>query len=217
MSPFEGDLKQAIIRASLQIGAEFGEDGLTMRGIASRLGVSATALYQHFDSKGAILRAIRFDGLKRLAESMHSERSNALDVLYDHSRCYVDFASKNPWLYTLMLGRETLDIETLSEEERALLKIPYDTIVRCCERAREEGSFSSQFDSSAGAMVLWAALHGVALLVISGRVRRDHPLYPVPNEDLFVDTFVHCVLHSFSSPQFSMPLELATNREVKPV
>ena len=43
-------LRQAIIQASLELGQELGEEGLTMRGIASRLGVSATALYQHFES-----------------------------------------------------------------------------------------------------------------------------------------------------------------------
>jgi AcrR family transcriptional regulator len=33
-----------------------------MRGIAARLGVSATALYQHFESKASILREIRLYG-----------------------------------------------------------------------------------------------------------------------------------------------------------
>ena len=41
-------LRQGIIQTSLEIGSELGEEGLTMRGIAARLGVSATALYQHF-------------------------------------------------------------------------------------------------------------------------------------------------------------------------
>ena len=33
-----------------------------MRGIAARLGVSATALYQHFENKASILREIRLYG-----------------------------------------------------------------------------------------------------------------------------------------------------------
>ena len=58
------ELKEAIIRVSVELGSQLGEEGLTMRAIAKRLGISATALYQHFDSKAAILQEIRLYGLR---------------------------------------------------------------------------------------------------------------------------------------------------------
>ena len=63
-------LKEAIVRAAIELGTELGEEGLTMRGIAARLGVSATALYQHFEGKASILRAIRFHGLSLLNKEL---------------------------------------------------------------------------------------------------------------------------------------------------
>lgn len=90
-------LREAIIETSLQLGSELGEEGLTMRGIAARLGVSATALYQHFESKRAILREIRVYGIDLMYDSLapafdvesHDER------LAEIIRRYVSFARNN--------------------------------------------------------------------------------------------------------------------------
>ena len=40
------ELRQAIIQASVDIGSQLGEEGLTMRGIAARLGISPATLYR---------------------------------------------------------------------------------------------------------------------------------------------------------------------------
>jgi TetR/AcrR family transcriptional regulator, tetracycline repressor protein len=50
-----GLTKTAIVQAALDLLDEAGMDGLTVRALASRLGVQAPALYWHVASKGALL------------------------------------------------------------------------------------------------------------------------------------------------------------------
>ena len=46
---------EAVVRAGLEILDEEGLDGITLRKIASRLGVQAPALYWHFRDKSDII------------------------------------------------------------------------------------------------------------------------------------------------------------------
>ena len=90
-----------------------------MRGIASRLGVSATALYQHFDSKADILEEVRVHGIKmlhgELASSVHLE--DPADRIIALCRGYIIFARTNPWLYKLIAEQEA-DWDELNDEQR---------------------------------------------------------------------------------------------------
>lgn len=49
--------RQAYIDASLDVIAEVGVEKLSLRKVASRLGVTAMAMYKHFDNKGALITA----------------------------------------------------------------------------------------------------------------------------------------------------------------
>jgi len=64
--PTKAGLHDGIIRAGIQLGAELGEEGLTMRAIAARLGISVTNIYQHYENKAAIVREVRFHGVAML-------------------------------------------------------------------------------------------------------------------------------------------------------
>jgi AcrR family transcriptional regulator len=190
------DLKQAILAVSLQLGTELGEEGLTMRAIARRLGVSATALYQHFDSKGAILRAIRFDGLDKLAGYLDPafELDSPVDRIREHSIRYLGFARDNPWLYSVLLDGEEIGWQTMSDDERVAVLRSGMKVQQTLETGCAEGCFRADLDIRIAPLMLWAALHGFALLLLRGRVANEDPqLGGGPNRaviDLFVDGLV---------------------------
>ncbi len=54
----EGLEREAIVQAALAMLAEGGEQGLTMRGLASRLGVTPMSLYHHVGDRAGLLRAL---------------------------------------------------------------------------------------------------------------------------------------------------------------
>jgi len=177
---------------SIQLGSELGEDGLTMRAIAARLGVSATALYQHFESKAAILREIRLHGVDTLLSAMApaSELGDAERRAREIARRYTDFALNNPWLYKVLFQGEEVDWSSIDDDERDLLMAPLRQTRAAFELGVRAGSFRPDLDVDNTAMLFWASLHGLASLLINGRISEGHPVFPVPDREEFVSKFI---------------------------
>ena len=56
------DLRSTLVEAAAAMIAETGVAGVTMRGLAQRVGVSRTAPYRHFADKAALLAAVAEEG-----------------------------------------------------------------------------------------------------------------------------------------------------------
>lgn len=177
---------------SIQLGSELGEDGLTMRAIAARLGVSATALYQHFESKAAILREIRLHGVDTLLAAMASsvELADADTRVREIARRYTDFALSNPWLYKVLFQGDDVDWTSVEEDERDLLMAPLRQTRAAFELGVRAGDFRSDVDVDNTALLFWASLHGLASLMINGRISEGHPVFPVADREQFVTHFI---------------------------
>jgi AcrR family transcriptional regulator len=193
------DLREAILRASLELGTELGEEGLTMRAIAARLGVSATALYQHFDGKAAIHRAIRVYGGEMLTRHLlpAHELADPVARLTEQSLLYVGFARENPWLYRLLFQEEELDWKRVSPQEAEALAVSHHKTVKCFTDAVASGQFRADIDIATAPFLLWAANHGLATLILGGRISETHPAFPVKDQEAFVQAFVRSVLRGF--------------------
>jgi len=195
------DLREAILQASLQLGTEIGEEGVTMRAIAGRLGVSATALYQHFDGKSAILRAIRFYGFDLLEACLAPthEHADPIERLRGESLAYIGFARTNAWLYRLLFLEEQLDWTKFSEEERAQIDHMHQRTVKAFADAIAGGKFRKDLGDATGPLLMWAANHGLASLILGGRISQNHPAFPVRDEAEFLGAFVDSILRGFSA------------------
>jgi AcrR family transcriptional regulator len=191
-------LKEAIVRAAIELGTELGEEGLTMRGIAARLGVSATALYQHFEGKASILRAIRFHGLALMNKSIAPafEREDPLEQIHQCALLYINFARSNPWLYALLFGSEVVE-EALTDSEREVASWSQHVAQRAFERGKELGKLRTDVDEKTAPFLMWAANHGVAMLLITGRISGNNPAFPISNEDDFIRAFVESEVRGF--------------------
>ena len=65
-----GNLKEALIAAGLEILSEQGVEGLSLRKVAKKVGVSHTAPYNHFSDKQALLAAISTAGHEQLYQTL---------------------------------------------------------------------------------------------------------------------------------------------------
>ncbi len=192
-------LKEAIVRAAIELGTELGEEGLTMRGIAARLGVSATALYQHFEGKASILRAIRFHGLSLMNKTVAPafEREDPVEQIRESAFLYVNFARSNPWLYGLLFGGEAVDYEALTDSERESIYYSQHAAQRAFQRGKETGQLRADIDAKTGPFLSWAATHGVAMLLITGRISEHNVASPLPDENEFIRAFVDAMVRGF--------------------
>ncbi len=194
-------LRKAIVDASIAIGTEHGESGLTMRGIASRLGVSATALYQHFESKAAILREIRIYCSQLLqAEVLETCRAteNPRERLEQMGCRYVDFARRHPWLYSVLTESKQLEWSELTSDESAEILRPLTTVRAWMKEGVAKNCWEQSVDPEMGSIRLWAALHGLCSLIFRGRISENHPVMPITNQDQFVHNFVKSVVDALN-------------------
>lgn len=191
------ELRQAIIQASVELGSQMGEEGLTMRGIASRLGISATALYQHFDSKTAILREIRLFGHelgeREVLEPL-SSISDPLARIRAFAVGYIRFARTHPWLYTVLMECEQIDYETLNADERGHFLRPLETVRRWLREGRERGAIAAEIDPDMTSLRVVATLHGLCSMLNSGRVDEHHPAFPIHDHDDFIREFIESMI-----------------------
>ncbi|MFV8756203.1 TetR/AcrR family transcriptional regulator [Nannocystaceae bacterium ST9] len=184
-------MREAIIQTSLELGSQLGEEGLTMRGIASRLGVSATALYQHFESKTSILREIRVYGIDLLYEAI--EPALTLDDPVERLRQiihrYVDFARANKWLYSVLMEHDELEWSELSEDDIRRTLRPLKAVQESMAIGAERGAWREGVDPQVVAFQLWASVHGLCSLLNNGRFDEKHPVFPIPDATSLIDVF----------------------------
>lgn len=197
--PAKAGLHDEIIRASIELGSELGEEGMTMRAIASRLGISATGLYQHFESKASILREIRFHGVRMLQAELEAASASTDDCqrLRELACAYVGFARANPWLYKVLFLDEELDWSSLPDEARHEALMPMATTGSTFRAGIEHGVFRSDLDPEQAVLLTWSSLHGLAALMLHGRISDGHPAFPVPDVQRFVELFVENLVRGF--------------------
>jgi AcrR family transcriptional regulator len=194
-------LREAIIQTSLELGSQLGEEGLTMRGIASRLGVSATALYQHFESKASILREIRVYGIDLLYDALSpalEERGDPVDKLRDVTRRYINFARDNKWLYSVLMEHDQLEWSELAPEEIGRTLRPLRAVREAMAAGKEAGVWREDINIELSAFQLWASVHGLASLLNNGRFNEKHPAFPIPDEQSLIDAFVDGCIRAFT-------------------
>lgn len=191
-------LREAIIETSLELGSQLGEEGLTMRGIAARLGVSATALYQHFESKASILREIRVYGSDLLYEAL--EPTLTIEDHYDRllatNMAYIQFAKLNPWLYTVLMEHEQLDWKELNEEELVRTLRALTAVRESMYQGKKAGAWRDDVDIELASFQMWAAIHGLCSLMLAGRIDEKHPAFPVSSEQNLIEVFVRSLIRT---------------------
>ena len=151
-----------------------GAESVTIRQLASALGVSPMTPYRYFRDKDAILAAVRARGFDRHAEAL--ERAYAENVGDAAARAgaildaYVDFAMQNPEAYKLMF-----DINQPTEGD-------YPDLVRAGARSRATMTLHLRDQVGAGGLrgdperighMFWAAIHGPLMLHFSGMLSPD--------------------------------------------
>ncbi len=196
MDPAE--IKRAILDVSLKLGTELGEEGLTMRAIARGLGVSATALYQYYESKAAILRELRSHGVRRLNGFLAPafEPTDPVEQLRRNAILYLRFSREQPWMYQL-ITESPEDWTGDSKEKRVAALDSVERIHYALSACSQQGLLHEAVPLQVAPLAMWAALHGMALLMQSSRVSPDHSQYPSPPLEVVIERFADYVLRCF--------------------
>ncbi|MET9532423.1 MULTISPECIES: TetR/AcrR family transcriptional regulator [unclassified Streptomyces] len=99
-----GDLRNALLRAALDLVAEHGPHGFTLAGASRRAGVSVAAPYKHFADRETLLAELATTGYreqrKRFAAAVATGGDPA-EQLASFASAYVRFAAEEPALFDI--------------------------------------------------------------------------------------------------------------------
>jgi AcrR family transcriptional regulator len=169
-----GDLKNALIQAGIEILAEEGVGGLSLRKAARRAGVSHAAPYAHFADKQTLIAAIAADGHSkihaRLMEVLAAHPADPLRQLTGAVWAYVQFGLEAPDHYKITFSGAIQDehghpeFMEISQRNTQVLK---DIVERC----RSTGILdANSMDAELQAYTLWGLIHGLVSLWIQGQL-----------------------------------------------
>src|ERR1043165_7966959 len=74
------DFRERLCEAAERLFAEKGPEAVTMRQLASELGVSPMTPYRYFEDKEDILAAVRASAFTRFAEALEGARGSTADA-----------------------------------------------------------------------------------------------------------------------------------------
>jgi AcrR family transcriptional regulator len=162
-----GDLAHALVDVATILVRRAGADGFSLRAAAKELGVDPAAAYRHFEDKEALLRAVAVKGFVALAERMEAGVARAEAAAHRFAAvgsAYVDFATSEPALFRLMFAGAVVAPTEVSGVARSPSRILMDGI----EELQAEGFCT--VDPQSAALLAWSAVHGLAFLIIDGRL-----------------------------------------------
>lgn len=107
-----GDLKNALLEASLEVLGEQGLEGLTVAEVGRRTGVSSAAPYKHFADRQALLRAVAAEGNRRLGAAIVEATRGCTDPVEAFRLsgvAYIRWAAENPAIFRLTTDPTYID------------------------------------------------------------------------------------------------------------
>lgn len=159
-----GDLRNALIAATLLLIREKGVNGFTMSEAARRAGVSVAAPYRHFADRMALVMATSAHGFDELSDALGVAVDDAavdpVEVVADAAARYVEFAEQSPARFALMFS-SGLD-KGASPELRAAIERTRSVLEGMVSGLTARGG-----DAGDDATALWSIAHGVATLAVN--------------------------------------------------
>jgi AcrR family transcriptional regulator len=161
-----GDLRAACLKAALELLAESDEATLSLRAVARRAGVSANAPYRHYPDKDALLVAMATQGFRDLRDALTQAdaRAAAGDEFVAMAQAYVFFGVQSPALFGLMFGHPC------SRNDPETSAAAAETMAVLAQRVAAIVPATRQDPFLIGA---WALVHGLASLVLNGKLPAD--------------------------------------------
>jgi AcrR family transcriptional regulator len=179
-----GNLKEALVRAALELIAEKGPAGFTFADAARWAGVSPAAPYRHYRDRDALIADVARRGFDifalALAKAWDDGKPDTLPSFERLGRAYLDFARKEPAYYSAMFEAGVApdsdpELRTASDSAFAVLRAAAEKLVALMPPKGRPPALMV-------ALHVWSMTHGIASLFGRGDAARR--TLPMPPEEL---------------------------------
>jgi AcrR family transcriptional regulator len=167
-----GNLRAAFLEAAEAELEAQGIEGFSLRGVAKRAGVSHAAPAHHFRDTNGLLTGLAAEGYRRFVAAQEARQKNApadgMSQLVAAGMGYIDFALAHPALFRLMFSSDRPDHET--PELSAAGAEVFDRLIGAIQRVRGVDPLKDK-KAMLSVMAAWAIAHGLADLLVAGRMK----------------------------------------------
>jgi len=176
-----GNLKEALIRAALDLIEKKGPAGFTFAEAARGAGVSPAAPYRHFRDRDELLASVALQGFERfaamLATAWNDGRPNPSVAFDNLGKAYLAFARSEPAFYSAMFEsgiplENNPELKIAGERAFGVLRGATETLIAAMPAKNRPPALMM-------ALHIWALSHGIASLFGRGdSARRSLPMTP---------------------------------------
>jgi AcrR family transcriptional regulator len=176
-----GNLKEALVRAALELIAEKGPAGFTFADAARWAGVSPAAPYRHFRDRDQLLVDVARRGFEQFSEALAKAwdegKPDVMSAFDRLGKTYLAFAKRAPAYYSAMFEAGVpLDadpqLREASENAFAVLRAAAEKLVTLMPAQGRPPALMV-------ALHIWSMTHGIASLFARGdAARRSLPMSP---------------------------------------
>jgi AcrR family transcriptional regulator len=162
-------MRERVLSTALDLLADEGPAGLTMRSLAAKADTSAPAVYELFGDKSGVVRELYFEGFRKLAAELAAvpETADPLSDLWNLTTAYRRFVRNDRALADVMFAQPFADFLPGPDEQASAGSVSLlmaARVRRCIEQGRLRG------DETDVALVLVALVQGMAFAEASGRL-----------------------------------------------
>jgi len=163
--------RERILASARALYLEGGVQAVTMRAVAERVGVTATALYRHFDNKEDLLTELIGQAFLTFGAYLHRALGGKtpMDRFLRSSGSYLDFALEQREIYrTIFMSpvpkpEDRPGLEGNRFDPASTFRFLIDRIRECMD----SGDLRKE-DPEQVAVTVWAHVHGLVSLQICG-------------------------------------------------
>lgn len=197
--------REKLCETATRLFAEKGAEGVTMRELATALGVSAMTPYRYFRDKNEILAAIRARAFERFTDSVetaYAGKASLIERVCAKRDAYIRFALEHKDCYRLMFDLAQPESKDYPELDRASSRAR-DSMIRHADDLIQAGIL--QGDPERIALVLWAMMHGVVSLYLAGKLEPSAGIQPL------IDDATQVLLRGFARQDDGPAADAAEN------
>ena len=171
-----GNLRPVLVDTAVELARTTGPDGVVLREVARRAGVSHNAAYRHFQDRAALLSEVSDRAMGDLERAMLTRidavrltdpTARATERLRETGRAYVDFALREPGLFAVAF---TAPEGPAVHQDTTTLTGPYAVLNGVLDELVECGAVTAAHRQGAD-VACWAIVHGFASLHVDGPLR----------------------------------------------
>ena len=171
-----GNLRAALILATLELLDEGGPDAVSVREVAKRVGVSAAAPFRHFPTRTALLTAVAEEASRRLKQEIAAAVAavslrDPLERLRAFGIGYLRWVNRNQAMFLVVSTRSLVDYEgspSLGPESDEL-RSQMEALLR---EAADQGILRRGLNPATVTLAARAFVYGLARMLIDDHLRR---------------------------------------------